>query len=86
MNLSRLTSWLLSLFGYDQPEQERKTADFEQTLQLADDALERQARAIRTQAELVGDLRTGKETGIWPQDMIRGTYRAPNRKPRRGHS
>jgi hypothetical protein len=85
MKLSGLTSWFLSLFGYDKPEQDRKTADFEQTLQLTDDALQRQERAIRTQVDLVGDLRSGKETGIWPQDMIRGTYRVNRRTVRRGH-
>jgi hypothetical protein len=87
MSFGGLKSWFLSLFGYDKPEQERKTAAFEQTLQATDDALKRQERAIRNQVGLVEELRTNRETGIWPQDMIRGTYRHTNpRKIRRGHS
>jgi hypothetical protein len=86
MSLGGLKSWFLSLFGYDKPEQERKTAAFEQTLQATDDALKRQERAIRTQVGIVEELRTNRETGIWPQDMIRGTYHVNPRKIRRGHS
>jgi hypothetical protein len=36
--------------------------------------------------EIKHQLREIRESGIWPQDLIRGTYRAPQRKPRRGNS
>jgi hypothetical protein len=48
-----LKSWFLSLFGYDKPEQERKTAHVEATLRLTEDAVKRQERAIREAGFLI---------------------------------
>jgi hypothetical protein len=86
MKLSGLTSWFLSLFGYDRPEQERKTAHVEESLDAAANAVVRQQRTMDEQDRIIADLRPDKETGIWPQDMIRGTYRVNRRQVRRGHS
>jgi hypothetical protein len=86
MSLSRFASWFLSLFGYDRPEQERKTAHVEEALDAAANAVVRQQRTMDVHDTLIADLKSPRETGIWPQDMIRGTYRVNRRQVRRGHS
>lgn len=50
------------------------------------DELKSQADSVRAESERMVDVvRQRTESGIWPQDMIRGTYRATNRTIRRDH-
>jgi hypothetical protein len=53
MSLDGLKSWFLSMFGYDKPEQDRKTAHVEEVLDAAATAVKRQERAIQEAGFLI---------------------------------
>jgi hypothetical protein len=48
--------------------------------------LKQQAETVRAEAEqMVEIVNRNTESGIWPQDMIRGVYRVKRRAVRREH-
>lgn len=52
----------------------------------ADLLISKMDQSLADTKDIKHELREIRETGIWPQDMIRGTYRVNRRTVRREHS
>ena len=50
----------------------------------SDRLIDKMATSVAETRAVKEELRELRESGIWPQDLIRGTYRTNQRKVRRG--
>lgn len=80
---ARIRAQILRTFGYDYDEHVTRMQDAEDTLSAGQDDIDEQQHALRRQRATTSQIHTITETGIWPQDMIRGSYKAGTRTVRR---